>query len=162
MSSARFEDHCNYSVVWRSTHRGTRRLGYRRRRWFAVIKYSQIDVMNFRVGAHGRHLDVTLFVAFDQTIPALVSLFADASREELGAHQAVEAAAEQTTNKSFLLIRAIPIRWPETCTSDGCLNTSNRTHGLQCYTEHFDFSPATTETHTCCFRNEIRVRFFET
>lgn len=59
--------------------------------------------MNFRVGAHGRHFDVTLLVAFDQTVPALVSLFADASREVFRAHQAVEAAAEHT-NKRILYI----------------------------------------------------------
>lgn len=49
--------------------------------------------MDLGVGAHGGHLDVTLLVALDQTVPALVPLFADAPREVFGAHQAIETAA---------------------------------------------------------------------
>jgi len=55
--------------------------------------------VNLRVGAHGGHLDVTLFVAFDQTVPALVPLFADSSREVFGAHQAIEAAEKNGKNR---------------------------------------------------------------
>jgi len=63
-----------------------------------IIYYSQIDFMNFRIGAHGRHFYVTFFVTFYQTVPALVSLLANSSREVFGAHQAIEAAAKQNNN----------------------------------------------------------------
>lgn len=59
--------------------------------------YSQVDIMNFWIGAHHRHLDVTFLVAFDQTVPALVPLFADTPREVPRAHQAVEAAVARTS-----------------------------------------------------------------
>jgi len=52
--------------------------------------------MHFRIGAHGRHFDVTLFVAFDQTVPALVPLFTDPPREVFGAHQAIRPAETVT------------------------------------------------------------------
>lgn len=42
---------------------------------------------------------MTLLVALDQTVPALVPLFADAPREVFGAHQAIETAAWKMKKK---------------------------------------------------------------
>lgn len=65
------------------------------------VYYSQIDIVNLGIRANGRHLDVTLLVAFDQAVPALVALFTDASREIFAAHQTIETAARETRTESL-------------------------------------------------------------
>lgn len=51
-------------------------------------------MMKFRVSAHGQNFDVTLLVAFDQTVPALIPLFANTPRKIFSAYQAIEAAVK--------------------------------------------------------------------
>lgn len=48
---------------------------------------------------------MTFLVAFDQTVPALVALFANAPREESGAHQAVEAAMVGQSSTNFANVK---------------------------------------------------------